>query len=70
MSTVAAASVARPRGLTGRRARAGHGLVWAVLLGALGVSLAPGLYMVSLSFMDNPPSTPWSPPIRAFRSAA
>ncbi len=29
-------------------------LVWAVLLGALMLSLAPGLYMVGLSFMDNP----------------
>ena len=27
---------------------------WAVLLAALALSLAPGLYMVSLSFMDNP----------------
>jgi len=54
VSTVAAASVARPRGLAGRRARAGHGAAWAMLLGALGLSLAPGLYMVSLSLMDNP----------------
>jgi len=53
MTTVAAASVARPRGLAGRR-RAGRGVVWGVLLVALGLSLAPGLYMVSLSFMDNP----------------
>src|SRR6266850_6328917 len=35
VSTVAAASVARPRGLAGRRARAGHGAAWAMLLGAL-----------------------------------
>ena len=50
-----AASVARPRRLIGRaRPRIGHGVVWAVLLGALAISLAPGLYMVSLSFMDNP----------------
>jgi len=53
MTTVAAASVARPRGLAGRR-RAGRGVVWGVLLVALGLSLAPGLYMVSLSLMDNP----------------
>jgi raffinose/stachyose/melibiose transport system permease protein len=31
-----------------------NSLVWAVLLGALALSLAPGLYMVSLSLMDNP----------------
>jgi len=37
VSTVAAASVARPRGLAGRRARAGHGAAWAMLLGALGL---------------------------------
>ena len=54
MSTVAAAAVARPRGQVGRRARIGHGVAWAVLLAALAVSLAPGLYMVALSFMDNP----------------
>jgi raffinose/stachyose/melibiose transport system permease protein len=54
VSTVVAASVARPRRLRGRRARLGHGAVWTVLLGALLLSLAPGLYMVSLSFMDNP----------------
>jgi raffinose/stachyose/melibiose transport system permease protein len=28
--------------------------VWVALLGALGLSLAPGLYMLSLSLMDNP----------------
>ena len=54
MSTVVAASVARSRRVVGRRARLGHGAVWAVLLGALALSLAPGLYMVSLSLMDNP----------------
>lgn len=54
MNTVAAASVARPRRQAGRRMRAGHGAVWVVLLGALGLSLAPGLYMLSLSLMDNP----------------
>ena len=66
MSTVIAASVTRPRRLVGQRARVGHGVVWAVLLGALAVSLAPGLYMVSLSFMDNPQLfsgrvVPWPP---------
>jgi raffinose/stachyose/melibiose transport system permease protein len=54
VSTVVAAAEARPRRLRGRRARLGHGAVWTVLLGALLLSLAPGLYMVSLSFMDNP----------------
>jgi raffinose/stachyose/melibiose transport system permease protein len=54
VSTVVAASVTRPRRLVGQRARVGQGVVWAVVLGALAVSLAPGLYMVSLSFMDNP----------------
>ena len=66
MSTVVATSVTRPRGLVGRRARVGHGVVWTVLLGALAVSLAPGLYMVSLSLMDNPQLfsgrvVPWPP---------
>jgi hypothetical protein len=28
--------------------------VWLVLLGALALSVAPGIYMLSLSFMDNP----------------
>jgi len=54
VSTVVTASVTRPRRLVGQRARVGQGVVWAVVLGALAVSLAPGLYMVSLSFMDNP----------------
>jgi raffinose/stachyose/melibiose transport system permease protein len=54
VSSVVAASVARSRRVVGRRARLGHGAVWAVLLGALALSLAPGLYMVSLSLMDNP----------------
>ncbi len=54
MSSVVAASVARSRRVVGRRARLGHGAVWTVLLGALALSLAPGLYMVSLSLMDNP----------------
>ncbi len=54
MSTVVVASVTRPRRLLARRVRVGHGIAWIVLLAALGVSLAPGLYMVSLSLMDNP----------------
>jgi len=44
----------RPRWLVATRVRASDGVVWAVLLVALGLSLAPGLYMVSLSLMDNP----------------
>jgi len=55
MSTaVASASVARRQRTTGRVTRVGRATMWAVLLGALGLSLAPGLYMLSLSFMDNP----------------
>ena len=54
MSTVVVASVTRPRRLLARRVRVGRGIAWIVLLAALGVSLAPGLYMVSLSLMDNP----------------
>jgi raffinose/stachyose/melibiose transport system permease protein len=54
VSTVVAARVARPRWLLRPRLRASDGMVWAVLLGALAVSLAPGLYMLSLSLMDNP----------------
>ena len=54
MSTVAVASVTRRRRLLPRRVRVGRGIAWIVLLAALGVSLAPGLYMVSLSLMDNP----------------
>jgi len=66
VSTVVAASVTRPRRLVGQRARVGQGVVWAVLLGALALSLAPGLYMVALSFMDNPQLfsgrvLPWPP---------
>jgi raffinose/stachyose/melibiose transport system permease protein len=66
VSTVVAASVTRPRRLVGQRARVGQGVLWAVLLGALALSLAPGLYMVALSFMDNPQLfsgrvVPWPP---------
>src|SRR5262245_66288595 len=55
MSTVLATRPeARPRWLVASRMRASDGVVWAVLLAALGLSLAPGLYMVGLSLMDNP----------------
>jgi len=53
-AAVAAVSVARPRRPVARGAHLGRGLMAAVLLGALALSLAPGLYMVCLSFMDNP----------------
>lgn len=67
MSTaVARASVARRQRAAGRATRIGRVAMWAVLLAALGVSLAPGLYMISLSFMDNPQLfagrlVPWPP---------
>ena len=67
MSMVATtASVARAQRLGGHRARAGRGGLWAVLLVALALSIAPGLYMVSLSLMDNPQLfagrlVPWPP---------
>jgi raffinose/stachyose/melibiose transport system permease protein len=55
MSTVLATQPeARPRWLVASRLRAGDSLVWATLFVALALSLAPGLYMVSLSLMDNP----------------
>jgi raffinose/stachyose/melibiose transport system permease protein len=55
VSTLAeTATVARSRRLATPVRRAGRGAMWAVLLGALALSLAPGLYMLSLSFMDNP----------------
>jgi raffinose/stachyose/melibiose transport system permease protein len=54
MSTAVATTVARSRLSAARRMRVEHGTVWAVLIGALGLSLGPGLYMVSLSLMDNP----------------
>jgi raffinose/stachyose/melibiose transport system permease protein len=55
VSTVvaSAAITRRPRRL-GRGALAGRAAMWAVLLGALILSVAPGVYMLSLSFMDNP----------------
>ena len=67
MSTlVASAAVTRARRRVGPRARVGRGAVWAVLLSALALSLAPGLYMASLSLMDNPQLfagrvVPWPP---------
>ncbi len=67
MSTVVArTSIARRQRRLGRGARVGRTGVWAVLLGALALSLAPGLYMLSLSFMDNPQLfagrlVPWPP---------
>ncbi len=54
MTTAVATSVARSRWRVAWRPRASHGTVWAVLLGAVALSLAPGLYMVGLSLMDNP----------------
>jgi ABC-type glycerol-3-phosphate transport system permease component len=65
-TAVARASLVRPRRRVGGGARIGRGLAGAVLLGSLAVSLAPGLYMVSLSLMDNPQLfagqlIPWPP---------
>jgi len=51
---VAGPPAPRPRWRVRLGGHAGRGIVWAVLLAALALSLAPGLYMVSLSFMDNP----------------
>jgi hypothetical protein len=53
-TVVASASVARRQARPGRGARASRAGVWVVLLGALALSVAPGIYMLSLSFMDNP----------------
>ncbi len=67
MSTVvASASVVRRLPQAARGGRVGRGAAWAVLLVALGLSLAPGVYMVGLSFMDNPQLfagriVPWPP---------
>ena len=66
MNTVAATTVVSPRRLAGRRIHAGNAAVWVVLLGALGISLAPGFYMLGLSLMDNPQLfagriVPWPP---------
>ncbi len=55
MSTVVASTaVARRQQRLGRGARVGRAGMWVVLLGALLLSVAPGLYMLCLSFMDNP----------------
>jgi raffinose/stachyose/melibiose transport system permease protein len=67
VSTAAArASIAQRRQPVGCGALAGRGAMWVVLLGALGLSVAPGLYMICLSFMDNPQLfsgrlVPWPP---------
>ena len=67
MSTVvASAAMARRQRRLGRGALAGRAAMWAVLLGALILSVAPGVYMLSLSFMDNPQLfagrlVPWPP---------
>jgi raffinose/stachyose/melibiose transport system permease protein len=65
-TVVASASVARRQPRLGRGARASRAGVWVVLLGALALSVAPGIYMLSLSFMDNPQLfagrlVPWPP---------
>jgi len=54
VSTVVAAPVERDQWRLRRRLSLGRGALWGLLLAALAVSLAPGLYMVSLSLMDNP----------------
>ena len=67
MSTVvASAAITRRQRRLGRGALAGRAGMWAVLLGALILSVAPGVYMLSLSFMDNPQLfagrlVPWPP---------
>ena len=67
MSTVvASAAVARRQQRLDRGARVGRAGMWVVLLGALLLSVAPGLYMLCLSFMDNPQLfagrlVPWPP---------
>ena len=67
MSTVVASTaIARRQRRLGRGALAGRAGMWAVLLGALILSVAPGVYMLSLSFMDNPQLfagrlVPWPP---------
>jgi len=65
-TVVASASVVRRLPQAARGGRVGRGAAWAVLLVALGLSLAPGVYMVGLSFMDNPQLfagriVPWPP---------
>ena len=51
---VAGPPASRPRGLVRLGGHARRGIVWAVLLGALAMSIAPFLYLMSLSLMDNP----------------
>jgi len=53
-TVVASAAVARRQQRLDRGARVGRAGMWVVLLGALLLSVAPGLYMLCLSFMDNP----------------
>jgi len=65
-TVVASAAIARRQRRLGRGALAGRAGMWAVLLGALILSVAPGVYMLSLSFMDNPQLfagrlVPWPP---------
>jgi ABC-type glycerol-3-phosphate transport system permease component len=65
-TVVASASVARRQPRLGPGARASRAGMWVVLLGALVLSVAPGVYMLSLSFMDNPQLfagrlVPWPP---------
>jgi ABC-type glycerol-3-phosphate transport system permease component len=65
-TVVASAAMARRQRRLGRGALAGRAAMWAVLLGALILSVAPGVYMLSLSFMDNPQLfagrlVPWPP---------
>jgi len=65
-TVVASTAIARRQRRLGRGALAGRAGMWAVLLGALILSVAPGVYMLSLSFMDNPQLfagrlVPWPP---------
>jgi raffinose/stachyose/melibiose transport system permease protein len=65
-TVVASAAMARRQRWVGRGALARRAGMWAVLLGALILSVAPGVYMLSLSFMDNPQLfagrlVPWPP---------
>ena len=55
MSTVvASASVARRQPWLGRGARASRAGVWVVLLSALALSVAPGIYTVSYTHLTLP----------------
>jgi ABC-type glycerol-3-phosphate transport system permease component len=60
------AAIVRGRPQRARGVRVGRGAVWVVLLAALTLSIAPGVYMVCLSLMDNPQLfagriVPWPP---------